>query len=56
MTIHEMGHSLGLVRHSPSTLDIMNGIPTVSWPSDEDRRTIEVLYHTKATVVPPPRP
>ncbi len=55
VTIHEMGHSLGLVRHSPYTLDIMNPTPTVNWPSAEDRRTIEVLYHTTPTIVPPPR-
>jgi predicted Zn-dependent protease len=56
VTIHEMGHALGLVRHSPYTLDIMNAVPVVNLPSGEDRRTIEVLYHTKATIVPPPRP
>lgn len=56
VTIHEMGHALGLVRHSPFTLDLMNAVPVVNAPSAEDRRTIEVLYHTRATVVPPPRP
>lgn len=56
VTIHELGHALGLVRHSPYTLDLMNAVPVVSWPSGEDRRTVEVLYHTPATIVPPPRP
>ncbi len=56
VTMHELGHALGLVRHSPYTFDLMNGIPVVSWPSVEDRRTVEVLYHTPATIVPPPRP
>jgi predicted Zn-dependent protease len=55
VTIHEMGHSLGLVRHSPYTLDIMNAVPVVNWPSAEDRRTVEVLYHTTPTIVPRPR-
>jgi predicted Zn-dependent protease len=56
LAIHEIGHSLGLVRHSPYPLDIMNAFPAVNVPSAEDRRTIEVLYHTPATIVPPPRP
>jgi predicted Zn-dependent protease len=56
LTIHEMGHALGLIRHSPYPLDIMNAVPVVSLPSDEDRRSIEVLYHTRATLIPPPRP
>jgi hypothetical protein len=49
------GHALGLLKHSPSTLDIMNQTPTVSTPSSTDRRTVEVLYHTAATVAPPPQ-
>lgn len=56
VTIHEMGHSLGLVRHSPYNSDIMYGSAPIFAPSAEDRRTVEVLYHTKATIVPPPRP
>lgn len=55
LTIHEMGHALGLLRHSPYTNDIMNAVPVANWPSDEDRRTIEVLYHTTPTLGPPPR-
>lgn len=51
---HELGHTLGLVRHSASPLDIMNPVPTVALPSVTDRRTVEVLYHTQATVLPPP--
>lgn len=52
---HEIGHTLGLVRHSPYALDIMNATPVVSLPSGEDHRTVQVLYHTKPTIVPPPR-
>ena len=55
VVIHELGHSLGLLKHSASSFDIMNATPTVTAPSAIDRNTIEVLYHTRATVVPPPR-
>jgi hypothetical protein len=55
IVIHEIGHALGLLKHSPSPFDIMNQTPTVTLPSSADRRTVEVLYHTAATVVPPPR-
>jgi predicted Zn-dependent protease len=55
LTIHEMGHALGILRHSPYPDDIMSPTPTVDLPSAEDRRTIEVLYHTTPTIVPPPR-
>ena len=56
VTIHEVGHSLGLVRHSLFSSDIMYSSAPVARPSAEDRRTIEVLYHTQPTIVPPPRP
>jgi len=55
VVIHEVGHALGLLKHSPFPLDIMNPTPIVTLPSSVDRRTVEVLYHTPATVVPPPR-
>ena len=55
VAIHELGHSLGLLQHSPSMLDIMNQTPTVSFPGSRDRNTVEILYHTRATVVPPPQ-
>jgi predicted Zn-dependent protease len=55
VSIHELGHSIGLQRHSSSPFDIMNLVPTVPLPSNTDRTTAEVLYHTAATVVPPPR-
>jgi len=56
VTTHEVGHSLGLVRHSPYVTDIMYSSAPMFQPSAEDRRTVEVLYHTRPTVVPPPRP
>jgi predicted Zn-dependent protease len=51
---HELGHTLGLVRHSPSPFDLMNSVPAVALPSARDRRTVEVLYHTPPTILPPP--
>jgi predicted Zn-dependent protease len=55
VAMHELGHALGLLKHSPSSFDIMHQTPTVALPSSSDRRTVEVLYHTAATVGPPPR-
>ncbi|HEX4574068.1 MAG TPA: hypothetical protein VH158_02985, partial [Gemmatimonadales bacterium] len=52
--IHEVGHVLGLFLESPAPLDIMYVTPAVAAPSEQDRRTVEVLYHTRATVLPPP--
>ena len=52
--IHEVGHALGLLRHSPSATDIMYPQPLVSFPSRADRWTIETLYHTRPTIAPPP--
>ena len=54
VAIHELGHSLGLLKHSLSRFDIMNVVPTVSFSSVTDRRTVELLYHTPPTVLPPP--
>ena len=55
VAMHELGHALGLLKHSPFPVDIMNQAPMVDYPSSADRRTVEVLYHTAATVVPPPK-
>ena len=53
-TIHELGHALGLFQHSSVTTDIMYAPPQVDLPSERDRRTIEVLYHTPATILAAP--
>lgn len=53
---HEIGHTLGIFRHSPHPEDLMYANPTVPGPSERDRNTAEVLYHTPANVSPAARP
>lgn len=53
-TTHELGHVLGILQHSPDSTDLMYGTPRVTAPSDGDRRTVEVLYHTAPTIFPRP--
>ena len=53
---HEIGHTLGIFRHSPHPEDLMYANPTVAGPSQRDRNTAEVLYHTPANVSPAARP
>ncbi len=53
--IHEVGHALGLFLHSPSSGDIMYAPPQIDFPSEQDRRTAEVLYHTTPTILPASR-
>ena len=48
--IHEIGHALGIFRHSPSDGDIMYFAPIVDSLSERDRQTAEVLYHARVTV------
>lgn len=55
ITIHEIGHTLGLLGHSPFSGDIMWATDTAAVPSDSDRRTVEVLYHSTPTIAPFPR-
>jgi len=55
LVVHELGHAVGLLKHSPNSLDMMYQNPMVAAPSSRDRNTAELLYHTNATVVPPPR-
>lgn len=49
---HELGHVLGIARHSPNAGDLMAANPTVSEPAPADRATILALYHTPAAVTP----
>jgi len=55
VTIHELGHTLGLLQESPAQQDIMYSAVQVSAPSARDRQTVQVLYHTAPTIAPPPR-
>lgn len=52
---HELGHTLGLLVHSPVAGDLMYAAPAVEQPSDRDRVTVEVLYHTPPNIFPPRR-
>lgn len=54
-TLHELGHSFGLFQETADTLSAMRAPPLVAEPAAIDRRTIQVLYHTPATLAPPPR-
>ena len=54
-TVHELGHTLGLLQESPAQEDIMYSTVQVSAPSARDRQTVQVLYHTPPTIAPPPR-
>jgi len=52
---HELGHTLGILSHSPATTDLMYGTPVTDTPTNRDRNTAQVLYHTTPTIGPPPR-
>lgn len=52
---HELGHTLGILTHSPAATDLMSGTPATATPTDRDRNTAQVLYHTPSTIEPPPR-
>lgn len=52
---HELGHTLGILTHSPATTDLMYGTPPTAIPTQRDRNTAQVLYHTTPTIGPPPR-
>jgi hypothetical protein len=52
---HELGHTLGILTHSPANTDLMWGTPTTATPTNRDRNTAQVLYHTAPTIAPAPR-
>lgn len=54
VVLHELGHTLGVLREAPDTLAIMYTTPRVRQPAAIDRRTMQVLYHTPATLAPAP--
>ena len=55
VTAHELGHTIGILTHSPANTDLMWGTPTTQTPTNRDRNTAQVLYHTAPTIAPPPR-
>lgn len=52
---HEVGHTLGILTHSPAPTDLMFDTPGTDVPTHRDRSTVQVLYHTPPTIAPPPR-
>jgi predicted Zn-dependent protease len=49
-TTHELGHALGIWRHSETPTDLMYFDPVVTAPSERDLGTAEVLYHRTPNV------
>lgn len=49
---HELGHVLGIARHSPNPADLMAAAAPVDRPQPADRATVLALYHTPADVLP----
>jgi predicted Zn-dependent protease len=54
VSIHELGHALGLFRHSPNADDLMYSFPSVDAPSEGDATTILTLYHQHSDLRPVP--
>ncbi|MBR9990208.1 MAG: matrixin family metalloprotease [Gemmatimonadetes bacterium] len=53
LVIHELGHALGIGRHSPHPQDLMaEGVPTRATLSQRDISTVQVLYHTRPHITP----
>jgi hypothetical protein len=49
-TTHELGHAIGIFAHSPVATDLMYANPAVPGPSERDRATAELVYHSEATL------
>ena len=49
-TTHELGHALGIWRHSSAATDLMFSDPAVDAPSDHDLATAEMVYHVPSNV------
>ena len=53
LVLHELGHVLGIGRHSPDAGDLMAaGVPTRHSLSSADVATIQILYHTRPDITP----
>jgi len=53
-TTHELGHALGILAHSTNPGDIMYPTPHRTTLSLNDSYTLQLLYHTTATIKPAP--
>jgi len=53
--IHELGHGLGIIQESPDSVDIMYVTPFATFPTQRDRETVQLLYHTVPNLRPAPR-
>jgi predicted Zn-dependent protease len=49
-TTHELGHAVGIWRHSGLATDLMYADPGVDGPSERDLATAEVIYHLTPNV------
>jgi hypothetical protein len=49
-TTHELGHALGIWRHSTDPTDLMATDPVVPGPTARDLSTAEVIYHVPSNV------
>ncbi len=52
VTMHELGHALGILSHSDDPVDLMYSMPQVTWPSLRDQATVQTLYHVPADILP----
>ena len=50
VTIHELGHAVGIGGHSPDPNDVMFAAPTVTRPSRADARTLRYVLHRPPTL------
>ena len=50
VTMHELGHAIGIGGHSPNADDVMFAAPTVTRPSRADARTLRYVLHRRPTL------
>lgn len=49
---HELGHTLGLLQHSPDPADLMYPTPTATAPTDRDMASARAAYRATADMLP----